>query len=159
MSSLLIVQTSKGSPRRLKNQEERSVPFQTPLTGRWSVAPLETRVQAIQLFPSHAGLAESALATAFSPVSALHTCCCSLCLSTSGKCVNPRTFLQVLTHCMGDSKPRDTAHSILNRHPKPFSLPLSVTHITTTLQFQSLTGTPSLSAYRFWLRIQYRASW
>jgi len=118
MSSLPIVHTSEESPRRLKNQEERWVPFQTLLTGRRFVAPLETEVEAIQLYPYHASLAASAMATAFSPVTAFLTCSCPLCLSTLGQCGDSRTFLRVLAHCMGDPHPRDTAHKMAGALPR-----------------------------------------
>src|SRR5436305_1720134 len=84
MSSLLIVRTSEDSPRRLKNQEERWVPFQTLLTGRRFVAPLETEVQAIQLYPSRASLAASAMASAAAPVAHFLLLACALPLSVLG---------------------------------------------------------------------------
>lgn len=121
MDSWSIVQASEDSSRRLKNQEERPVPSQTLFSGRRSVAPLETRVQAIQLLPYHTGLAAPALATAFSPV-----CRFTLMLLFPLPFgirleVDPRTFLRVLAHCMGDTTPRDAAHSIPHGHRRPFS--------------------------------------
>src|SRR2546425_8339663 len=147
MSSLPIVHTSEESPRRLKNQEERWVPFQTLLTGRRVVAPLETEIQAIQLSPSRASLAASAMATAFSPVTAFLTCSCPLCLSTLGQCGDSRTFLRVLAHCMGDSHPRDAAHSIPNGLPRPFSLRKTGLYPCAMLLFQSRTGFPGHLAF------------
>jgi len=55
------------------------------LSGRRSVAPLETEVQAIQLSSYRASLAASAMVTAFSPVTAFLTCSGPLSLSRAGQ--------------------------------------------------------------------------
>ena len=60
-------------------------------TGGWPEHRLGTRVQAIQLSPYRAGLAEPALQR-FQAVAALPTCCCPLWLSPRGESVDPGTF-------------------------------------------------------------------
>jgi hypothetical protein len=74
-----------------------------------AVAPPGIGIQAIQLSPSHTGLAGRHLQRLpGSP--AFLACCCPLRLSPSGKPDDPGTFLRVPPDCVRDSTPRPAAH-------------------------------------------------
>src|SRR5215468_1660193 len=75
-----------------------------------AVPPLEIGVQAIQLSPYRAGLAERhpprLLMAPASP-----TCSCPLRLSPAGKSDDPEVSLRTSPDCVRDSAPRPAAHS------------------------------------------------
>ena len=75
-----------------------------------AVPPLEIEVQAIQLSPYRAGLAERH-PTRLPMAPASPTCSCPLRLSPSGKSDDPEASLRTSPDCVRDSAPRPAAHS------------------------------------------------
>jgi hypothetical protein len=74
-----------------------------------AVPPLEIEVQAIQLSPYRAGLAERH-PTRLPMAPASPTCSCPLRLSPSGKSDDPEASLRTSPDCVRDSAPRPAAH-------------------------------------------------
>src|SRR5262245_871284 len=77
-----------------------------------AVPPLEIGVQAIQLSPYRAGLAERH-PTRLPMAPASPTCSCPLRLSPSGKSDDPEVSLRTSPDCVRDSAPRPAAHGHL----------------------------------------------
>ena len=86
-----------------------------------TVAPLGIRVQAVELSPYHAGLAERP-PTRLQMASAFPTCSCPLWLSPLGESDGPEVSLRTSLDWIKDSMPRTAAHSFLAHGSSVISL-------------------------------------